>query len=134
MTSAQSPATVSALLAARASQAPQREPGGGEAPPRVTRRARLLARTANSLTPPARSPRRLLSSSEYISGDEEQGRKGGEQEPADHGAPERSVLLAALAQTERHGQHADDHGEARSSARVEAASCLPLRARPERRS
>src|SRR6185369_2339218 len=39
---------------------------------------------------------------------------------ADHGAAERRVLLAALAEPERHRQHADDHGERRHQYRTEA--------------
>ena len=34
-----------------------------------------------------------------------------QQEPADDRAPERRVLLAALAQPQRHRDHADDHGQ-----------------------
>src|SRR5580765_6734217 len=42
--------------------------------------------------------------------DEQRG-EGGDDEAADDGAAERGVLFAALAEAERHGQHADDHGE-----------------------
>src|ERR1700685_2707296 len=45
--------------------------------------------------------------------DEEERRDGGENEPTDHGAAERGILLAALAQAERHRQHADDHCQRR---------------------
>src|SRR5947207_9327952 len=44
--------------------------------------------------------------------DEEERGEGGHGEPADHRAPQRSVLLAALAEPEGHRQHADDHGGA----------------------
>src|SRR6186997_2821719 len=39
---------------------------------------------------------------------------------ADHGAPERGVLFAALAKPQRHRQHADDHGERGHQHRAEA--------------
>src|SRR5882672_6611832 len=42
---------------------------------------------------------------------EEKGRYGCKQETADDGASERRILLATLAEPERHRQHADDHGE-----------------------
>src|SRR5258708_26100365 len=42
-------------------------------------------------------------------GHEQQGRHGSEQEPADHGAPQGSVLLAPVAETAGHRQHADQH-------------------------
>src|SRR5258707_308409 len=38
----------------------------------------------------------------------------------DDGSPERCVLLAALAQAQRHGGHADDHGERGHQHRAEA--------------
>src|SRR5580704_18175612 len=41
-------------------------------------------------------------------------------QPTDDGATERRVLLATLAQAERHGGHADDHGERRHQHRAEA--------------
>src|SRR4051794_21238188 len=46
-------------------------------------------------------------------GNKHQGGDGGEDQPADHGAPERRVLLATLAQTQRHRRHADNHGKRR---------------------
>ena len=42
-------------------------------------------------------------------GDEEQGGEGGQEQPADDDAAERRILLAALPETERHRQHAEDH-------------------------
>src|SRR6185312_16617746 len=44
---------------------------------------------------------------------EQQGGHGGEYQSADHGASQRGVLLGPLAQTERHGHHADDHRQRR---------------------
>ena len=44
-------------------------------------------------------------------GNEDQGGDGGEEQAADDGAAEGRVLLAAFACAERHGDHADDHGE-----------------------
>src|SRR5260370_5693313 len=43
--------------------------------------------------------------------DEEKSSKGGEQQPADNGAAERRVLFAAFPQANRHGHHADNHGQ-----------------------
>src|SRR5437899_10138392 len=48
-------------------------------------------------------------------GHEEERRHGRENESADHGAPERRVLLAALAEAERHRHHADDHRDRKST-------------------
>src|SRR6185312_10176159 len=45
-------------------------------------------------------------------GDDEERRRCGEQQTADHGAGERGVLLLAGA-ADRHWQHADDHGRCR---------------------
>src|SRR5579859_13498 len=42
---------------------------------------------------------------------EEQSREGGEQQPADHRATERRVLLAAFSHANGHGHHADNHGQ-----------------------
>src|SRR5664279_6371530 len=42
-------------------------------------------------------------------GNKHQRRDGGEDQPPDHRAAERGVLLAALAQGQRHRRHADDH-------------------------
>src|SRR5581483_5147536 len=42
---------------------------------------------------------------------DEQGGYGGEEEASDDRAAERRILLAAFAQAESHGQHADDHGD-----------------------
>src|SRR3569833_963956 len=53
-------------------------------------------------------------------GDKHQRCDGREDQSADHGAAERCVLLAALAEPERHRQHADDHGERRHQLRAEA--------------
>src|SRR5664279_3990673 len=36
-----------------------------------------------------------------------------EDQPADHGAAERGILFAALAERQRHRRHADDNGECR---------------------
>src|SRR5205814_8805979 len=59
---------------------------------------------------------------------EEERGEGREREPADDDAAERGVLLAALAEAERHRQHAEDHRERRHDHRTE-----PRRARRERR-
>jgi hypothetical protein len=45
---------------------------------------------------------------------------GGEDQAADHGAAERRVLLAALAEAQRHRRHADDHRQRRHQHRAEA--------------
>ena len=42
---------------------------------------------------------------------EEKSRDRGQEEATDHGSSERSVLLPAFTETERHRDHADDHGE-----------------------
>src|SRR6266404_7683861 len=42
-------------------------------------------------------------------GDEHERGEGGEHESPDDDAPEGSVLLASLAEPERHGEHAEDH-------------------------
>src|SRR6266850_2083242 len=42
-------------------------------------------------------------------GDKHQRRDGREDQPADHGAAERRVLLTALAEPQRHRRHADNH-------------------------
>src|SRR3954470_8151650 len=52
-------------------------------------------------------------------GNKHQGRDGGEDQPADHGPPERGVLLAALAEPQRHRRHADDHRQRRHQHRAE---------------
>ena len=41
---------------------------------------------------------------------EEKRGEGSDQQPADDGAAERSVLLAAFTETDGHGHHANDHG------------------------
>src|SRR5215470_17166558 len=46
-------------------------------------------------------------------GNEDQSGDGGAEEAADDRAAERRVLLAAVAQAEGHGNHADDHGQRR---------------------
>jgi len=43
-------------------------------------------------------------------GDKEKSGNGGQQQAANHGAAQRGVLLAAVAQAQSHGHHADDHG------------------------
>src|SRR5579885_2792037 len=53
-------------------------------------------------------------------GHKHQGRHGGEDQPADHGAAQRCVLLAALAERQRHRGHADDHGKRGHQHRAEA--------------
>ena len=40
---------------------------------------------------------------------ENQGCNGCAKQPADHGASERRILLAAVAEAERHRHHADNH-------------------------
>src|SRR5450631_613291 len=42
-------------------------------------------------------------------GDKHQRGDGGKDQPADHGASQRRVLFAALAEAERHRRHADNH-------------------------
>jgi len=44
----------------------------------------------------------------------------GEQQSTDDGAAQRCVLLRSLAQTERHGNHTDDHGQSRHQYRPDA--------------
>src|SRR3954454_20679210 len=44
-------------------------------------------------------------------GNKHQRGEGCKDQAADHGAAERRVLLAALAEPKGHGRHADDHGE-----------------------
>src|SRR6202011_191225 len=53
---------------------------------------------------------RTVNESEYA-GDEDQGCDGGAEQAADDGASERGVLLTAVAGSECHGDHADDHSE-----------------------
>src|ERR1700738_4617971 len=53
-------------------------------------------------------------------GNKHQRRHRGEDQPADHRAPERGVLLAAFAEAERHRRHADDHCERGHQNRTEA--------------
>ena len=53
--------------------------------------------------------RGLTSQAAVHDGHEEQRGEGRDQQPADDRAAERRVLLAALAEAERHRQHADDH-------------------------
>src|SRR5260370_30279714 len=43
----------------------------------------------------------------------------GQQEPANNCATQRRVLLAAIAQSQRHGNHADDHCQRRHQNRPE---------------
>src|ERR1700732_1376553 len=52
-------------------------------------------------------------------GNKHQGCDGGKDQAADHGAAERRVLLAALAEAERHRQHADNHGQRRHQHRTD---------------
>src|SRR3954469_4162088 len=49
----------------------------------------------------------------------DQGGAGGEDQAADDGAAQRRILLAAFAQAQRHGRHADDHGQRRHADRAE---------------
>src|SRR5882724_820945 len=53
-------------------------------------------------------------------GNKHQGGDGGKDQAADHSATERRVLLAALAEPQRHRRHADDHGERRHQNGAEA--------------
>ena len=55
----------------------------------------------------------LLSEGRIDDGHKQERCHGCHEETADDGAPQGGVLLAALAQAERHGEHADDHGEGR---------------------
>ncbi len=55
-------------------------------------------------------------------GNEDEGGDGGGGEAADDGAAERRVLFAAFAEAERHGDHADDHGEGGHHDGTEAGS------------
>src|SRR5947208_17141819 len=55
---------------------------------------------------------RLLAAKHAVDdGHEDEGGEGREHEAADDDATEGRVLLAALAETERHRQHAEDHGQ-----------------------
>src|SRR6185312_6993950 len=53
-------------------------------------------------------------------GNEDQRGAGGEDQAADHGAAQRRILFAAIAQPQRHRAHADDHGQRRHADRTEA--------------
>ena len=53
-------------------------------------------------------------------GHEDESGDGGESKATDDGAAEGRVLLATIAYTERHGNHADDHGEGRHADGTEA--------------
>src|SRR5437762_12218945 len=88
-------------------------------------------------------PRRSATQNAVDDRDEEQRGKRGHRQAADHRAAERRVLLAALAEPERHRQHADDHrqrrhehgaqprraGRQRGGARVAALQHLVIRKR-----
>src|ERR1700678_1486702 len=50
---------------------------------------------------------------------EKQSNKPPETQSADYRAAQRSILFTALSQTDRHGQHTDDHGERRHDYRTE---------------
>ncbi len=52
--------------------------------------------------------------------DKSQGSKGCEQQAADDGSTQRSILLAAIAESQRHRHHADHHRESRHDDRTEA--------------
>src|SRR5882757_9334150 len=52
-------------------------------------------------------------------GNKHQRRRRCKDQAADHGAPERGVLLAAFAEPQRHRQHSDDHGQRRHQHRPE---------------
>src|SRR6266567_5236801 len=60
----------------------------------------------------------------------EESGKCGEQQSADYGAAERSVLLAAFAQPESHGHHADNHGGRCHDDRAQS-SCAGFKRRTE---
>src|SRR5260221_7053571 len=53
-------------------------------------------------------------------GNEDQRSDGSKNQAANDGTPERRVLLAALAQPERHRRHSDDHGKGGHQHRAEA--------------
>src|SRR5215813_5175788 len=53
-------------------------------------------------------------------GDEHQRSNRRKYQTPDHGTAERRVLLATLAQPQRHRRHADDHGKRRHQHRTEA--------------
>src|SRR6185312_857970 len=55
-------------------------------------------------------PPQTVHKAEYR-GYEKQSSDGGAKQTADNGTPERGILLAAFAETQRHGDHADDHSE-----------------------
>src|SRR6185312_10056739 len=59
---------------------------------------------------PLRGTPRATAQQAVHGGNEDQGREGCEDQAADHRAAQRRVLFAALADTERHRDHADDHG------------------------
>jgi hypothetical protein len=65
-------------------------------------------------------------------GHEQQRRQRAEREPADHRAAERRVLLAAVAEAERHRQHPDQHRERGHHDRTEAAEAGVERGLPRR--
>ena len=46
-----------------------------------------------------------------------------EQESSDHGPSQRSVLLAAVSHSHRHGHHADNHGQGGHQHRTK--TCVP---------
>src|ERR1039457_7453414 len=52
---------------------------------------------------------------------EKESGEGGAHQPADHGAAQRRIFLAAIAQAERHRNHADDHRKRRHQHRPEAS-------------
>src|ERR1700733_5512958 len=54
-------------------------------------------------------------------GNEHQCRNRCKNQSTDHGAAERRVLLASLAETQRHRRHADDHRQRRHQHRAEPA-------------
>src|SRR5437867_8086553 len=70
------------------------------------------SRTRSRDRSPSRGPRRAppVQQGEHRR-DEHEGGDGGAQEATDDGPAQRRVLLATFTEPERHGHHADDHGE-----------------------
>src|ERR1700683_1480158 len=52
----------------------------------------------------------FMQQAEHCGNKDQRGHRGTEQ-ASNHGAPERCILLASVAEAERHGYHADSHGQ-----------------------
>ena len=95
--------------------------------------ARALARAGRPAA--ARAPFARAANAGRLNtvGHEEQRCDRRHQQAADHGAPERGILLAAFAERKRHRQHADDHGERGHQHRPKAREAGFRVRRPPRR-